>query len=90
MLCQEHCSPLCPSRAEGGEFFFAQNLTRHAEEDLFFLLEMSARDLDHLFGEGAGRFEFSCGFDFAEQVGDLVVFHAHDRERSALRAETKQ
>lgn len=87
MLWQEHRALLRPSRAEGEEFVFAQCLPRHAEEDLFFLLEMSARDLNHLFGKGAGGVEVSRGFDFAEHVPDLVVFHAHDGERSACRAE---
>ena len=74
-------------RAKSGEIVFAQYLTRHAEEHLLLLWKMPARDLNHLFGEGAGGFEIVSGFDFAEHVPDLVVFHAHDGERSACRAE---
>ena len=78
--------PLC---AEGGEFVFAQKLPRHAEENLLLLLEMSAADFDHLRGEGASLLQLRGGLDAPEQVCDLVVFHPHDRERSALRAEMR-
>lgn len=54
---------------------------------MFLLLEMYARDLDHLRGKGAS-FLRTCGcFDPPEKVCDLVMLHPHQREKSILCAE---
>lgn len=68
---------------------FEKNHPRFPRSLALIEVEVSARDFDHLLCEGAGRVEFGCGFDVAEQVGDLVMLETHDGERSALRAEVR-